>query len=120
MNDIESEVIKASEKWKAAFNSGNAAACAACYEEDAIMVATPFGTYKGRAEIEAFWSRLIADGFTDVEYLAPRLETIDESIVVLSSGWRMNKAAGTITKELWARQADGHVLLREDHFEADG
>jgi hypothetical protein len=30
----------------------------------------------------------------------------------------MNKAAGTITKELWVLQNDGRALLREDFFEA--
>jgi ketosteroid isomerase-like protein len=120
MGDILRATRQASEKWKAAFNSGDAAGCAACYEEDAVMVAKPFGTYRWRAEIEAFWTNLIADGFSDVEYIEPDLRALDAETAHLASGWRMNKASGVITKEIWALQPDGSALLREDHFEATG
>ncbi|MCK0070574.1 hypothetical protein [Kordiimonas laminariae] len=110
----------ASEKWKNAFNSGNAAGCAAAYEENAIMNAKPFGTFKGRFEVQAFWEKLIADGFSDVEYIEPELEVRDASSAVLKSGWRMNNAHGVITNELWVIQNDGTALLREDDFEAQG
>ncbi|MDD9878733.1 MAG: DUF4440 domain-containing protein [Magnetovibrio sp.] len=118
--DIETAVAAASERWKSSFNGGDAAGCAACYEEDAVMVAKPFGTFTGRAEIEAFWTQIIADGFADVEYIEPSLEVLDETSAVLSAGWKMNNAHGVITRELWVLQADGGALLREDHFEALG
>lgn len=125
MTDQERQMVldavqAASEKWKTAFNSGNAAGCAAAYEEDAIMNAKPFGTFTGRSEIQAFWAKLIADGFADVEYLEPKLEVRDVSSAVLTSGWRMNNAHGVITNELWVLQQDGTALLREDDFEAQG
>lgn len=110
--------IAASQRWKAFFNGGDAAGCASCYEENAKMVATPFGTYVGRADIEAFWQKLIGDGFADVDYVDPEIEVIDDNTAMLKSTWTMNKAHGVITKELWVRQPDGAVLLREDHFEA--
>jgi len=119
---------KASAAWKAHFNAGDAAGCAACYEEDAIMVAAPFGTFTGRAEIEAFWTNLIADGFTGIEYLDPNIEQLDDNSAVLTSKWKMNKAHGIITRELWVLQSvppeagnqEATALLREDHFEALG
>ncbi len=111
---------KASEEWKAAFNSGDAAGCASQYESDAVMAAKPFGTFKGTEEIKAFWQKLIDDGFTDVEYINPQIEVIDETSAVLSSGWKMNKAEGIITKELWVLQSDGSAKLRIDEFEAQG
>ena len=120
MSDILVATRQASEKWKAAFNAGDAVGCAACYEADAVMVAKPFGTYRGRAEIESFWANLIGDGFSDVEYVAPSLNALDSETALLASGWRMNKASGVITKEIWALQSDGTALLREDHFEAKG
>lgn len=110
----------ASERWKTAFNSGDAAGCASQYESDAVMTAKPFGVFTGTAEIQAFWQKLIDDGFCDVEYVDPEIEVIDESSAVLSSGWKMNNAKGMITKELWVLQSDGTVKLRIDEFEAQG
>ena len=71
-----------------------------------------------RAEIQAFWEGLIADGFTDVEYVEPELQVVDETSAVLTSRWRMNKAQGVIHRELWVLQDDGSAKLREDDFEA--
>ena len=113
-------VNAASARWKHAFNSGNAAGCAEQYEDDAVMKATPFGTFTGHAEIRAFWQKLIDDGFSDVDYINPKIEVIDATAAVLTSDWKMNKAFGVITKELWILQPDGTAKLREDDFEAQG
>jgi hypothetical protein len=102
------------------FNTGNAAGCAAAYEETAVMNAKPFGTFTGRAEIEAFCTKIIADGFPDVAYIEPDLNVIDENSAVLTSKWKMNNAHRVITNELWVLQADGTALLREDDFEVLG
>lgn len=115
---IETATIAASARWRTFFNNGDAIGCASCYETDAEMVARPFGTFVGRAAIMGFWRQLIEDGFSEVAYLDPQIEVIDEQSAVLSSEWRMNKARGVITRELWVLQPDGTALLREDHFEA--
>jgi ketosteroid isomerase-like protein len=108
----------ASEQWKAAFNRGDYVGCAAQYEVDAVMNAMPFGQFKGREAIQGFWQQLVADGFSDVDYVEPNVEVIDGTSAVLTSGWKMNKAAGVITNELWVLQSDGTAKLREDDFEA--
>lgn len=113
-------VKEASERWKTAFNSGNASECAAQYDQNAIMKAEPFGTFEGADQILLFWQNLINDGFTDVKYIEPKFEVIDDKSVVLSSGWTMNKAQGEIYRELWVLQKDGTAKLQEDHFEAKG
>lgn len=113
-------VKTASRRWQAAFNAGDAAGCAAAYEEGAVMTAKPFGSFTGRAEIQAFWDKIVADGFAEVDYLEPEIQVIDETSAVLTSKWRMNKAHGVITKELWVLQANGSALLREDDFEVLG
>ena len=113
-------VQDASERWKNAFNSGDAAGCAGQYEADATMHARPFGTFTGTEEIQAFWTKLIADGFAEVAYLDPKVEVLDAERALLSSGWEMNKARGVIHKELWVLQEDGTAKLREDDFEATG
>ena len=115
-----SAIKVASEEWKTAFNSGNAEQCALQYEADATMTAKPFGTFNGTKEIKAFWQKLIDDGFCDVEYIEPQIQIIDETSAILSSEWKMNKAKGVITKELWILQNDGSAKLRIDEFETLG
>jgi len=111
---------RASEQWQSAFNSGDAAGCAAQYEENAVMRAKPFGTFTGTTEIQAFWQKLIDDGFSDVEYLEPSIKVVDETSAILTASWKMNKAKGVIHQELWVLQEDGTAKLREDDFEAIG
>ena len=113
-------VREASERWKSSFNSADAKGCADQYEETAVMHARPFGTFNGTAEIQGFWQKIIDDGFSDVEYLEPSIEVVDETCAILRSGWKMNKTSGVIHKELWVLQPDGTVKLREDDFEALG
>jgi ketosteroid isomerase-like protein len=119
-NMILDAVNLASSKWKNAFNSGDAAGCADQYESNAVMKATPFGIFAGTAEIQSFWQKLIDDGFAEVEYIKPKIEVIDSNSALLLSGWKMNKAHGVITRELWVLQPDGTAKLREDEFEAQG
>lgn len=108
----------ASERWKNAFNTGDAAGCAAQYEADAVMNAKPFGTFTGTAEVTAFWQQLIEGGYSDVEYIEPEIKVVDETSAILSSKWKMNNASGIITHELWVLQEDGTAKLRQDDFEA--
>ena len=110
----------ASQTWKSGFNEGQAAVCAGQYEADATMHARPFGEFTGRTAIQAFWQDLINQGFSDVEYLSPQLEQIDDESVLLTSGWKMNKASGVIHKELWVLQDDGSMKLKYDDFEVTG
>lgn len=113
-------VKKGSARWIAAFNSGDAKGCAEAYEGDAVMNARPMGIFKGRPEILAFWTKLIGDGFSEVEYIDPRVEVLDASKAVIRADWKMNKAKGIIHKELWVLQEDGTAKLREDDFEVTG
>ena len=84
------------------------------------MVAKPFGTFAGSDAIQGFWEKLIADGFSDVTYIDPEFQVVDETSVILKSEWTMNNACGDITHELRVMQNDGTMKLREDHFEAKG
>ncbi|WP_299483692.1 SgcJ/EcaC family oxidoreductase [uncultured Roseibium sp.] len=117
--ELSTAVAEASRAWRDAFNAGDAAAAAALYEEDAVMVAKPFGTFKGRQAIEAFWEDIIAKGFDDVVYYNTVARVADRSLksVSISAEWKMNNAQGIITNELWVLQPDGKARLREDHFE---
>jgi len=109
----------ASDKWQSAFNRGDYAECSEQYEDKAVMNVVPFGQYIGKEAIKAFWKKLVEDGFSDVEYLKPSIEVIDETSAILTSGWKMNKAGGTISKELWVLQQDGSAKLKVDNFEVN-
>ena len=111
---------RASALWRSAFNAGDAAGCAAQYENDATMHARPFGTFRGTAEIEGFWKNIIDQGYGEVEYIDPDISPVDANGAVLTSRWRMNKASGVIHKELWVMQPDGTAKVREDDFEVTG
>ena len=116
-NVVLDKVYEASARWKSAFNSGDADGCAAQYEAEACMFARPMGTFTGSEAIREFWQNLITEGFADVQYIDPKFEILDERSVLLTSKWKMNKAAGVIHKELWVIQDDGSAKLREDDFE---
>ena len=125
MNESEKSVVieavkSASERWKNAFNSGNAAECAAQYESDAVMQAEPFGTFEGVKNIQDFWENIMEEGFSDVEYIDPKIDVVDAQSAILKANWKMNEAKGIIHRELWVLQEDGSAKLREDHFEATG
>ncbi len=121
LNEALLDAVRAgSRRWQDAFNAGNAAGCAACYEETAVMNAKPFGAFSGRADIEAFWTKIIGDGYSDVTYIEPEIRVVDDRSAILSAKWEMNKAFGVITNELWVLQDDGNALLREDDFEVLG
>jgi len=113
-------VNEGSARWIAAFNSGDAQGCAEAYEGDAVMNAHPMGTFNGRTEILAFWTKLIGDGFAEVEYIDPQVEVLDSSKAVIKASWKMNKAKGIIHRELWVLQKDGTAKLRADDFEVTG
>ncbi len=110
-------VTNASKAWKDAFNAGDAAGATALYEDDAIMVVKPFGTFKGKTEILAFWTNLVNKGFDNVVYSKTTTTILDDHSARVSASWTMNNAHGIITNEYWVLQEDGRALLREDHFE---
>lgn len=114
---LQTAVAAASRAWRDAFNAGDAAGAAKQYEEDAVMVVKPLGTFKGRQEIEAFWADIIKQGFADVIYDNTVTTVLDRHSARVAADWSMNKAHGVITNEHWVMQPDGCALIREDHFE---
>ncbi|WP_293266671.1 nuclear transport factor 2 family protein [Neptunomonas sp.] len=106
--------------WKQAFNKQDAAGCASQYMPHAVMDARPFGTFKGRDEIQAFWKNIMDQGFTDVEYSDVRWEPAENEGYILRASWTMNKAFGVVHREHWIIDADGKARLSSDDFEVQG
>lgn len=118
MSEIAKKLVSTcSKKWIENFNNGNTDYCVAAYEADAVINAKPLGTFKGTAEIDAFWRPFMASGAGELKYTDVKLEAVDESTVLLSANWSMNVGRGIITKEKWVLQKDGRWLLQEDDFE---
>ena len=112
------EVESASAAWIAAFNRGDAEACAAAYSEDAVMEARPLADLRGREAILKFWQQVLADNPGTLHYDDPRVHVLDANTAVLSSRWSMSRlGSGVITLERWERQDDGAWRLVEDRFE---
>ena len=121
MNESVLDILKVgSEAWATAFNRQDAKGCAEQYAEDCVMVAKPFGQFKGRGEIEALWQNIIDQGFNDVNYVEPEWEKVDDKSYILTSKWTMNKAYGVVHRELWTLQEDGTAKLTYDEFEVQG
>ena len=80
------------------------------------MVAKPFGTFKGRQAIEAFWTPFIESGATNLKYTNTQIKVVTENKAILSSDWEMNVGKGIITNETWIKTGDTWKLS-EDYFE---
>lgn len=106
--------------WKQAFNQQDAAGCAEQYRADAVMNAQPFGTFKGRDEIQSFWQNIMDQGFADVEYFDVAWEPAEDEGYILSARWTMNKAFGVVHREHWIIDVDGKARLSNDYFEVQG
>lgn len=106
--------------WQQAFNSQDAAGCAAQYTENSVMEARPFGIFTGREAIQTFWQNIIDQGFADVDYSDVTWTESDKGGYLLTSSWTMNKAFGVVHEEHWIIDTDGKARLISDVFEVQG
>ncbi|WP_350293722.1 hypothetical protein [uncultured Croceitalea sp.] len=110
------EIIRASMQWTNGFNAGKGDICGNGYIENATMNAVPFASIIGKKEIQAFWTKLIADGAKNLIYNNPKFEVLTPNSAVLSADWSMNIGKGKIYQEKWEKK-DGKWLLTYDEFE---
>ncbi|EAY27316.1 hypothetical protein [Microscilla marina] len=109
------EVLQASKNWIDAFNQGKATQCGRAYHhKNATMRAMPFGVKQGRVSITAFWSSLIAQGATQLEYTQVAIEVVNKNTALLSADWRMNIGEGKIYQEKWSKENGQWVLVYDD------
>lgn len=115
--EIKQSVLQCSQKWIQSFNKGDVESCVAGYQSNAVINAKPLGTFKGTAEIDAFWRPFMGSGAGDLKYADVSLQVVDASTVLLSASWSMNVGRGIITMEEWVLQDNGNWLLAQDDFE---
>ena len=114
---VYTEVLAASQKWIEGFNQGDLAVMVNGYTSDASLHPRPNPLCFGQAEIESFWSGLLATGASELTYSNIRLTVEEEGRVRLAADWSMNVAAGVITNELWVKQENGEWLIAQDDFD---
>lgn len=121
----EDEVTAAYQAWDAALNSGDAKAVAAFYTEDAVFLPANHAVIEGPAAVEAFFSPMLAGGFT-----GHKLELIevmgedDDEIIVAAAKWsgQGKDAAGAaatwsgVATHVFEKQADGSLKLKLHTF----
>ncbi len=61
--DIRQVVTSSNERWNEAFNRGDAAAVAACYKDDAVILPPTHDVISGTQQIKDFWASVIGAGF---------------------------------------------------------
>lgn len=105
-----------SQIWVDAFNRGDLDHCADTYTETALLEAKPFGTFKGREAIRAFWADLLNKGARNLNYEHIKLDQLDARTMILSARWTMNIGGGVISVERW-EEINGRWMLTEDRFE---
>ncbi len=111
------EVLRTSQEWITHFNEGDVDFCVAAYLPNAVIEATPMGTFTGTQEIDRFWRPFMSSGATDLQYEDVTLAIIDQTTAHLSARWSMNVGRGVITLEKWVKQSNGQWLLAHDAFE---
>ena len=107
-------------RFESLFNNGDAAGMAACYTEDARLLAENIELIRGRATIELFWRLAIEQASA-----AGAIRTIETDEVVSAGG--LGYVLGTVTVRIpggptlvtkyatvWQRDADGLWRLAVD------
>lgn len=109
-----------------AFNSGDAAAVAAHYTEDAALLPPDAARVDGRAAIEKFWKGAMDSGFKDLNLEAVEVEESGQiayevgtfaGTVPGQGGGRANIAGKYIV--VWKKAQDGAWRLHRDIWNGD-
>ena len=123
---VKEAVEAANATFAAAYNKGDAAAVAALYAEDAVVLPPDAARANGRAEIESFWKGTIAAGVSDLELKTLDVteagdfafETGEANLSVPAAGG--GKAPASIKYVVvWKKSGDGAWQLLRDIWNAN-
>ena len=107
-----------SEAWIQAFNQGDAAAIAAMYTADAMVLPPNSESIEGREAIEGFWAAALASGLTGS--LEAAESGVDGDLGYKVGTYELHSAEGELVDrgkfvEVWTR-ADGEWLIHRDIY----
>ena len=119
----EEEVSAAYAAWDKAFSAGDAKAIAAFYADDAIFLPASHDVIKGPAEVEKFFSGLLAGGAT-----GHKLDVIEAhgngTLLFGAAKWSAtgkdangaDQPWGGLATHIFERQADGNLKIKLHTF----
>ncbi len=115
-SSLKKSVYRGAQHWVDCIETMDSHGCSLCYEENATMIAEPFGTFRGREAIKEFWDDLMSDGYNDLRFIHQKLTVVGDDEVHCQGIWTMSKAYGAFIKVVWIIQDDGTALISHDHF----
>ena len=106
---------------EAALNGGDAAAAAAVYTEDAILLPPDAPRIDGREGIAGFWGAMFEAGVGDVVLETAELDMLGDTAIETGT-WQVSVPdgnGGTVTPSgkyivVWKRGADGGWMAQQD------
>lgn len=114
-------IEKGAEAWPAAFNAGDAAAVAALYSENAMLLPPDATQVQGRQAIQDMFQSWIDDGYKNIKFDLVEIEDSGDlayevglfSVDYPVEGDQMATATGNYLV-VWKREADGVWRLYRD------
>lgn len=112
-----------SERWEAAYNSGAAAAVAALYTEDGMVLPPNAGTHQGRAAIQAFVEKDLAANKGNTLEIESVESSKDGNLGFARGTWRMKDSSGKVLDEgKWIelrKKVGGQWQIHRDIWNSD-
>ncbi|MCA9716031.1 MAG: DUF4440 domain-containing protein [Myxococcales bacterium] len=120
MEEVYSAIQAKNYNLAAAFGRGDAAAVAAVYGEDAVLMPPNMEMFRGRAAIQSFWQRGISMGFGDIKLEPLEVDAREDMAYEIGRFQRQIKSVrgNTITQggkyvTLWRRTPHGWTAERD-------
>lgn len=115
--DVTADITAANEAFMTAFGSGNGAAVAELYTEDARLLPPGSDPVEGRVAIAAFWQSVIDSGVAEARLMTDEVENLGDTAYEVSH-YGMYDAAGNLIGEgkyivIWKHTDAGWKLHRD-------
>jgi uncharacterized protein (TIGR02246 family) len=121
LEQVRKAIEETNAKWAEAFNQGDAAAVAALYTDNAVLMPPNNEMIQGREGIQQFWNGAMQMGMTDVTLTTVDLEGSGNlayeiakySLTIQPEGQEVMKDVGKYIV-VWKRQEDGTWKIQAD------